>query len=88
MANFPSTYPFPVAAASDAKRGQEAGQPVFGEGSRYRVVPVHGRDLGEGPFISWFVSDAYTVTDADVRKGKLPQIVRQANSYEEAIATL
>jgi hypothetical protein len=71
---------------NDPKRaGQDASKRhYFGEFNRYSVFAVHTRfDV-----VQWFVTDAESVTDAQVRAGELPAVIRQEATREAAMAGL
>jgi hypothetical protein len=72
---------FPVPDKNDARfAGRLASDKVlFGECSRYALYAVHTR----GDAVQWFVADAESPDHTG-----LPQIVRQADTPEQAMAGL
>jgi hypothetical protein len=69
----------PTRAGQDASKRQ-----YFGEFNRYSVFAVHTRFDA----VQWFVTDAETITDAQVRAGQLPAVIRQETTREAAMAGL
>ena len=75
-------YPYPIPANDPRRKGYIAGRKLlFGSHNRFAVAPVHTR-FGA---LTWFVWDAGLPHDADTG---LPPIIRQADTFEEAVADL
>ncbi|MCI0393205.1 MAG: hypothetical protein MOB07_31135 [Acidobacteria bacterium] len=67
------------------RAGQHATQPEYcGEHKRYSVFAVHTRF----DTVCWFVTDALGITDAEVKAGKFPPVIRQEKTREEAMRGL
>jgi hypothetical protein len=69
----------PTRAGQDASKRQ-----YFGEFGRYAVFAVHTRFDA----VCWFVTDAESIADAQVRAGEFPAVIRQEATREAAMAGL
>ncbi len=73
-------YNYPVENNNPLKAGVLAGHKVvFGDFSQYAVFPVHTRHES----VSWFVVNVEVMDELG-----LPAVIRQEDSFEEAIKDL
>lgn len=63
-------------------KGTRLAQAVYGWKSRFAIVEIRAIDFG----VRYGVSDADTVSDADVKAGKRPDIIKTYDTLDECIA--
>lgn len=65
-------------------KGTRLAQAVYGWKSRFAIVEIRTLDLG----VRYGIADADTVSDADVKAGKRPEIVRSYDTLDECVAAI
>lgn len=65
-------------------KGTRIAQAVRGFQSRFALVEVRTRDHG----VTYGISDAETVSDAEVKVGVLPKIVKWSDDAEELLSAI
>ena len=65
-------------------KGTRLAQAVYGFQSRFAIVEIRTYDFG----VEYGIADATTVSDAEVKAGKLPAIVKRYETAEECVAAI
>jgi hypothetical protein len=65
-------------------KGTRLSQAIYGWRSRFAIVEIRTMDFG----VRYGIADAETVSDADVKAGKRPEIVKNFDTVEECVEAI
>lgn len=65
-------------------KGTRLAQAAYGWNSRFAIVEIRTMDFG----VRYGIADAETVSDADVKAGKRPEIVKNFDTLEECVEAI